>query len=179
MEAPLSLSEVLATIPDPRDASGLRYPLPAIRNLLVVAALAGMRALEAAAQFARDHGQPLAHALGFRSARTPGKATLSNLLRRLDIDTVEDAWTRWVRARCPDLEGATVPRWEIGTRHPRREHPGGPPARRLRALTWPAVVAQIRVDRKTNEHKAALELLGVLPHGFQGARQSSIFSRSP
>lgn len=26
-----------------------------------------------------------------------------------------------------------------------------------------AVVAQIRVDRKTNEHKAALELLGVLP----------------
>jgi hypothetical protein len=54
-----SLSEVLATIPDPRD------PLPAIFNLFVVATFAGMRSLEAVAQLAGDHGTPLAHRLGF------------------------------------------------------------------------------------------------------------------
>ena len=39
-----------------------------------------------------------------------------------------------------------------------------------------AAVAQLRVDAKTNEHKAALELLGVLPlKGKVGARQPLIF----
>jgi hypothetical protein len=162
MDAPPSLSEVLAAIPDPRKRSGLRHPLPAILNLLVVATLAGMRSLEATAQFARDHGEPLAHALGFRSAKTPCKATLSNLLRQLDVEAVEAALRRWVLARCPDLgdqlclDGKTV----------RGSRDGILPAAHLLAAYSPhvaAVVAQIRVDRKTNEHKAALELLGILP----------------
>jgi hypothetical protein len=162
MEAAPSLSEVLTTIPDPRDPSGLRYPLPAVLNLLVVAALAGMRSLEAAAQFARDHGAPLAHALGFRSARTPCKATLSNLLRRLDVDAVEGALGRWVVARCPDLGDQLC----LDGKSARGTRDGAIPAVHLLAAYAPhvaAVVAQIRVDRKTNEHKAALELLGVLP----------------
>jgi hypothetical protein len=162
MEASPSLSEVLATIPDPRDRSGLRHPLPAVLNLLVVATLAGMRSLEAVAQFARDHGTPLAHALGFRSARTPCKATLSNLLRRLDVGAFEAAVGRWVMTRCPDrgdqlcLDGKTA----------RGSKDGAIPAAHLLAAYAPqvaAVVAQIRVDAKTNEHKAALELLGILP----------------
>lgn len=162
MDTPPTLSAVLATIPDPRGASGLRYPLPAIFNLLVVSALAGMRSLTAAAQFARDHGAPLAHALGFRSAETPRKATLSNLLRQLDAAAVEAALGRWVVARCPDvgpqpcLDGKTA----------RGSRDGTIPAVHLLAAYAPhvaAVVAQIRADGKTNEHKAALELLGVLP----------------
>lgn len=162
MDAPPSLSEVLATIPDPRGSSGRRYPLPAVLNLLVVAALSGMRSLTATAQFARDHGAPLAHALGFRSARTPCTATLSNILRQLDPEAVEGALSRWVRARCPDvgehicLDGKTA----------RGSRDGSVPAAHLLAAYAPrvsAVVAQMRVDRKTNEHKAALELLGVLP----------------
>jgi hypothetical protein len=162
MEAPPSLSEVLAAIPDPRDPSGLRHPLPAIFNLLVVAALAGMRSLSAAAQFARDHGTPLAHALGFRSAKTPCKATLSNFLRLLDPKAVERTLGRWVVARCPDLgehiclDGKTA----------RGSRDGSIPAVHLLAAYAPrvsAVVTQMRVDRKTNEHKAALELLGILP----------------
>src|SRR5262249_22047643 len=98
MEAPPSLSEVLATIPDPRGASGLATPRPPFFTLLVVAPLWAWLPLPAAAQFARAHGPPLAHALGFRSARTPCKATLSNLLRQLDVHAVEDALGRWVLA---------------------------------------------------------------------------------
>jgi hypothetical protein len=53
--------------PDPRDPCGKQYSLPALLNLLAVAMLAGVRSPEAVAPFGREHGQPLAHALGFRS----------------------------------------------------------------------------------------------------------------
>lgn len=162
MDMPPSLADVFSTIPDPRSAMGRRYPLPCLLNLLATATLAGMRSLEAVAQFARDHGPALTHALGFASAGSPCKATLSNLLRRLDATAYEAALSRWVTARCPDLgdqlclDGKTA--W--GSKD------GELPGVHLLAAYAPhvaAAVAQIRVDRKTNEHKAALELLGVLP----------------
>jgi hypothetical protein len=161
MDAP-SLTDIFASIPDPRAASGRRYSLPAILNLMATAMLAGMRSLEAISQFGRDHGPALTHALGFHSAKSPCKATLSNLLRRLDVDAYEAALTRWITARCPDigdqlcLDGKTA-RGSAG---------GGLPGVHLLAAYAPhvsAVVAQIQVDRKTNEHKAALKLLGLLP----------------
>jgi hypothetical protein len=157
-----ALSDIFATIPDPRGASGRRYPLPALLNLIAVATMAGMRSLEGIAQFARDHGVALTHALGFRSGRTPCKATLSNLLRRLDVRAYEEALSAWVVARCPDfgdqvcLDGKTA----------RGSRDGRLPGAHLLAAYAPqvaGVIGQIRVDAKTNEHKAALVLLGVLP----------------
>jgi hypothetical protein len=163
MSAPaVSLSEVFATVPDPRAASGRRYPLTAVLNLLAVALLAGLRSLEAVAQFGRDHGQPLAHALGFRSRQTPCKATLSNLFRRLDAAAVEDALARWLTARCPELGGHLC----LDGKTVRGSRAGAVPGVHLLAAYAPqvaGVVGQIRVDGTTNEHKAALELLGVLP----------------
>jgi hypothetical protein len=121
-----------------------------------------MRSLEAIAQFGRDHGRSLAWTLGFRSGRTPCKATLSNLLRRLDAAAFEQALSRWVQARCPDLgdtlalDGKTL-RGSAGYQVP------GVHLLAAYAPHVAAVVAQVRVDGKTNEHKAALQLLGVLP----------------
>ena len=66
----LSLVEVLVGIPDPR-RQGIRYPLTALLSLTVVAILAGMKSLEAIAQFGRYHGPALAQALGFRRGQTP------------------------------------------------------------------------------------------------------------
>ena len=162
MEAVPSLTEILATIPDPRAAAGRRYPLPAVLNLMATAMLAGMRSLEAIAQFARDHGTALTHALGFRSGKTPCKATLSNLLRRLDVAAYEAALARWVAARCPDLGDQLC----LDGKTARGSKDGTLPGVHLLSAYAPrvaAVVAQVRVDQKTNEHKAALELLGVLP----------------
>jgi hypothetical protein len=65
MSEALSLVEELATVPDPRSPKGRRHPLTAILSLTVVATLAGCKGLEAIAQFGRDHGKALAHALGF------------------------------------------------------------------------------------------------------------------
>jgi hypothetical protein len=162
MAAPLSLTDAFAAVPDPRDPRGKVYPLPAVLNLLAVAMLAGMRSLEAVAQFGREHGCPLAWALGFRSARTPCKAALSNLLRRLDVAAFERALAAWVLARCPDL-GDTL---AIDGKALRGSATYQLPGVHLLAAYAPhvaAVVAQVRVSNKTNEHKAALELLGVLP----------------
>jgi hypothetical protein len=163
MADPLSLVEVLATIPDPRSRKGRRHPLTAVLSLTVVAILAGCKSLEAIAQFGRDHGTPLAHALGFTRGRTPNKSCLSKVFRRLDVAALEEALGGWVRGRVAHhgwdavaLDGKTA----------RGSKDGDVPGVHLLTAYVPAaaaVLAQVRVDAKTNEHKAALKLLGVLP----------------
>ena len=158
----LSLMEALASVPDPRKRRGLRHPLTAILGLTAVAVLAGMKSLEAIAQFGRDRGPALAHALGFRRGKTPAKSTLSEIFRLLDVAAFEGALRRWLQARAEDagdelaVDGKTL----------RGSADGEVPGVHLLAAYAPgadAVLAQLRVDAKTNEHKAALQLLGVLP----------------
>lgn len=157
-----SLLEFLAEIPDPRDRRGVRHPLAAVLGLTVVAVLAGMKSLEAIAQFGRDRGPGLAFALGFRRAKTPVKSMLSDLFRVLDRDAVEAAIRRWLAARHPagwavlTLDGKAL----------RGTAAGEVPAVHLLSVYAPqaaAVLGQLAVGAKTNEHKAALALLGILP----------------
>ena len=160
--APRSLAEAFARVPDPRGRMGRRFPLPAVLNLLAVAMMAGAKSLEAVCQFGRDHGAGLAWALGFRSSKTPCKAALSNLLRRIDVAAFEATLSRWVLARglCPGEQVC------IDGKALRGSAGGGLPGVHLLAAYAPelsAVIAQVRVAVTTNEHKAALELLGVLP----------------
>jgi hypothetical protein len=162
MASPLSLQEVFATLPDPRDPRGVRHPLTALLSLTAVAVLSGMRGLEAIAQFGRDHGVAFRLALGFTRLDSPCKASLSVLFRKLDIDAYEQALARWVLARCPELGEAIA----LDGKTLRGSASHGAPGVHLLAAYAPqvaAVLAQVRVARKTNEHKAALELLGVLP----------------
>jgi DDE_Tnp_1-associated/Transposase DDE domain len=159
--APLSLVEALALVPDPRSSHGRFHPLVAILSLAVVAMLAGCKSLEAIAQFGRDHGLGLAHALGFRRAKTPAKSTLSDLFRALDVNAFERAVQAWLCARpgAGDhlaLDGKTV----------RGSADGDVPGVHLVAAfatANAAVLGQLAVARTTNEHKAALRLLDVLP----------------
>lgn len=163
MSTPLSLLDVLAQLPDPRSRHGRRHPLSAILSLTVVAMLSGAKTYQAIAQFGRDHGVALAHALGFRRAKTPTKSTFSVLFRILDVQAFENALSRWIASRLsPDaallihLDGKTL----------RGSRDGAVPGQHLVAAYCDqaqAVLAQLRVDAKTNEHKAALQLLGILP----------------
>jgi hypothetical protein len=159
----LSLQEALAQIPDPRDPRGVRHPLVAILALTVLAILAGRTGPASIAQFGRSHGAPLAFALGFRRGKTPAKSTFSEVFRAIDPDALEQALSRWIAGRQQDagwvhvaLDGKTL----------RGSADGQAPGVHLLAAYAPqakAVLAQMRVDAKTNEHKAALSLLGVLP----------------
>ncbi len=166
MAEPVSLMEVLQEIPDPRDSQGLRHPLPSILSLTVLAVLAGMQGPESIAQFGRDHGAPLAWALGFRRSKTPCKATFSTLFRALDVEAFEAAVRRWIAGRLAIAE-EDVPRVvSIDGKRLRGSRDGEAPGVHLLAAYAPestAVLAQLRVKASTNEHKAALEMLGILP----------------
>ncbi len=158
-----SLLEVLADVPDPRSRHGQIHPLPAVLGLVVLAMLLGRTSLTAVSRFGRQHGAPLAWALGFRRGKTPTASTLSRTLRRFDAGALEAAFARWIEGRVAhrpferiSLDGKTL--------HGSRD--GTVPGVHLVAAYAPhveAVLRQVRVDAKTNEHKAAPELLGLLP----------------
>jgi len=163
MSCPLSLLEILADIPDPRNRRGIRHPLSAILGLAVVAMLTGCKSYQAIAQFGRDKGFALAHVLGFRRGKTPTKATYSILFRRLDVVAFEAALARWVASRLSDEQAAVI---ALDGKTLRGSRDGEVPGQHLvaaYAVGAAAVLAQVRVDAKTNEHKAALQLLGVVP----------------
>jgi hypothetical protein len=158
-----TLFEAFATLPDPRSRHGRIHPLPAVMGLVALAMLMGRTSLIGISRFGRQYGTPLAHALGFRRGKTPTVSTLSRTLRRFDVEQLEATLSRWLAGRIdPDdvrlisIDGKTL----------RGSRDGEVPGQHLVAAYAPAVeavLAQVRVDSKTNEHKAALELLGILP----------------
>jgi hypothetical protein len=161
--AEVSLLEALADMPDPRSRRGRRHPLPAVLALVVLAMLRGCKGPAAIARFGRDHGERLARALGFTRGKTPCAAGLSLLLRRLDPVAFEACLSRRVCSRLSPEECQTL---AIDGKALRGSKDGEAPGQHLvaaYAAHSKAVLAQIRVDAKTNEHKAALELLGILP----------------
>jgi hypothetical protein len=162
MPAP-TLFDELATVPDPRGRHGQRHPLSAILGLVALAMLTGRTSLAGIARFGRQHGPTLAAALGFTREKTPSLSTLSRTLAALDADAVEAVLARWVAAR---LDPADAEHLSLDGKTLRGSRDGDVPGVHLVAAFAPhaqAVLAQIRVDATTNEHKAALELLGVLP----------------
>jgi hypothetical protein len=125
--------------------------------------LTGCKSYQAIAQFGRDKGFALAQALGFRRGKTPTKATYSVLFRRLDVVAFEAALARWIASRLSDEEMAVI---ALDGKTLRGSRDGLVPGHHLvaaYAVQAAAVLAQVRVDAKTNEHKAALQLLGILP----------------
>jgi DDE family transposase len=169
--AALSLIEVLAEVPDPRSRHGRVHPLPAVLALTVLAMLRGCKGPVAIAQFGRDYGIPLAHALGFTRGKTPAPSCLCELFSRLDAVAFEAALSRWVRSRTPPAAAGQGGQTEkepvsIDGKTLRGSKDGELPGQHLVAAYAPlieAVLVQVRVDAKTNEHKAALQLLGILP----------------
>jgi hypothetical protein len=169
-ESSPALLEALAAVPDPRSRRGRSYELASILALAIVAMLCGFRGFRATAQWGRLYNH-LAPALGFtrrardgRSWRTPCFSELSAVFAALDAAAFEDALRRWVAAqglaamprRTVAIDGKTARGSRLG------ELPG---AHLLAAYCreMEAVLAQLRVPEATNEHKAALELLKVIP----------------
>jgi hypothetical protein len=163
MEADTSLMELLEGLHDPRSAKGRRHPLSAMLTLAVVAMLAGMTSYEAIVDYGRERGGEFLRLLGFTRRRGLCKATYSRVFRRLDIAAFEAAVSGWIACR---LGPRDAPHLSLDGKSLRGSRDGQTPAVHLVSAYAPgvqAVLAQLRVDAKTNEHKAALELLGILP----------------
>lgn len=162
-EAPVSLFDSFASVPDPRSKFGKRHPLGAVLTLCSVAMLCGCRSLYAIAQFGRDRGRGFAEALGFTRGTTPCCTTLHNLFVALDTAAFEDAVAGWSGAvaaargwTAVSLDGKTL-RGSTDVQLP------GVHLLAAYAHGAGVVLRQLPVDAKTNEHKAALELLDLIP----------------
>ena len=82
------LLDILAEVPDPRHKKGKRYPLVSILALIIIGLMTGHRGYTSVATWARSQPE-LIQALGFRSKKTPRASTLHNLLKRLDVVSLE------------------------------------------------------------------------------------------
>lgn len=154
--------ERLAELPDPRSRHGRQYPLVGLLTLCLVAVMGGHTTPEAISQFGRLRQKRLGHALGFKNGKMPCPNTIAGLLRKLDPDHLDRIVGAWLADRHPDgwehiaLDGKRL----CGSRE------GEVPGAHLLAAYVPcarAALAQMTVEATTNEHKAALRLLGVLP----------------
>ncbi len=158
----LSLLDRLADLTDPRDPRGRQYPLVPLLALCLVATLAGCTSVAAIAQFGRLRKHRLGHALGFRNGKMPCPNTVTNLLAALDPDHLDRVIGDWLA----DRHAAGWEHIALDGKVVRGSRDGDLPGVHLLAAYAPqasAVVAQMRVEATTNEHKAALRLLGVLP----------------
>ena len=163
MDATTSLIELLSSLEDPRSPKGKRHPLAALLALALVALLAGQSSYEAIVQYGQERGWSFLQLLGFTRRCGLCKATYSRVFRRIDVAAFEAAVSRWILAR---VEATGARHLAIDGKTLRGSRDGQTPGVHLVAAYAPevqAVVAQLRVDAKTNEHKAALEMLGILP----------------
>ncbi|GAC1449321.1 MAG: hypothetical protein NVSMB9_33100 [Isosphaeraceae bacterium] len=163
MEARVSLMELLEGLHDPRSARGKRHPLSALLALAVVGTLAGMTSYEAIVQYGKERGWGFLQHLGFTTKWGLCKATYSRVFRRIDAVAFEACVGRWIQSRLTPGDARHI---ALDGKTARGSRDGGTPGVHLVAAYAPdvkAVLGQLRVDAKTNEHKAVLELLGVLP----------------
>lgn len=160
-----NLLALLAQVPDPRGRQGRRHSLAAMLAAVVCGILCGARGYSALVQWL--HALPVSwwHRLGF-TRRPPKDHAFRDLLAALSPEAFEAVVRRWVERACGEetsepelravaLDGKTL----CGTlsAHQRAVHLLSLFDHRLGC-----VLSQQRVDEKTNEHKAALELLKTL-----------------
>ena len=165
-----SLYEVFATVPDPRSRFGRSYTLASLLTLAAVAMLCGCRSLYAIAQWGRDYNH-LAPLLGFTRPtkdgdgyRTPCISELHTVFAALDVATFEAALTRWIVARgVADLDQRVVALDGKTLRGSQGHQLPGVHLLAAYCRDVEAVLAQLAVPGKTNEHKTALELLKLIP----------------
>ena len=162
------LLDLLAEVPDPRNEKGKRYPLVPILVLIVIGLMSNHKGYTSIATWARSQPE-LAKALGFKSRKTPCAATLHNLLKRLDVVSLEASLTKWAFSKLEDfqvlktqqLESVAIDGKELcGSKDPET----GYRTHLLSAVSHELgiTLAQCAVSRKTNEIPISTKLLKAL-----------------
>lgn len=159
----MRLWDCLEEIEDPRNASGRRYRLGSIMKLLLAGLLSGRQSLAQIVLWGRSLIQGALKLLGFEKS-VPCIATLSNLLRRFELENVEKQLSNYTlkgQALLPAgthlaLDGKTL----------RATHEEGVPLVHLLsvfAVNLQGVIGQVRMEAGENEITAGLRLLAQLP----------------
>ena len=157
--APDSLLACLAQLPDPRSRHGRRFPLAALLAASCAAILCGQVSYVAIAQWTRNQPPEFLHALGFYR-RPPTDGAFRYLFTLLDLSAFEETLRRWIAALIPAAEPLRPTPLDGKTLCGSDDKLRGA-VHLLALLDGPTgcVLKQAAVDRKTNEHKAAFDLL--------------------
>ena len=91
----IPLIQAFVEIADFRQASGKRYPLPAVLALACAAMLCGYRSYGAIAEWGRNYDRELVLALGFAHGKTPCASALHWIFRHLDCAQFESQLGQW------------------------------------------------------------------------------------
>lgn len=102
------LLDLLATVPDPRDPRGVRYPLAGILAVAVTAVLVGARSFAAIGEWAADLPRGYLTRIGLGSTASPDESTLRQLFARLDSDALDRVLGAWVWTRSSVINGRRV-----------------------------------------------------------------------
>lgn len=161
-----SLLLVLQQIPDPRERQGRRHTLSAMLAAIVCALLCGSRSYSAIVEWIHNQERETWHLLGF--LRKPPKLNaFRKLLMRLSPQVLEAALRPWVDRLLAESGPAGTDLQPVAMdgkslRGALGEH--GQLIHLLSLLDQQTgfVLRQAEVPGKTNEHKAALELLKTL-----------------
>jgi len=158
----MSLFEAFRRVRDPRKARGVRHPIHALLTLAAAAFLSGARSVNAIADFGRDHPE-LAGALGFTRDTLPCQATFHYLFKALDIDVFEAVLRAWVLGlNKPDASRRTAHVDGKSLRGSKRCASDCVHLLSAYCGQTGTVLAQLEVGDKTNEPKAALNLLRLI-----------------
>jgi len=167
----VTLHEAFASIPDARGRRGRRHPLQAILSMTVAAMLSGCKGVDAIAQWGRVNlvpNLPLFRRFGFTSFTSPCASTLHEVFSAIDVAAVERVLAAWVAALLPQSQAAAWRHISFDGKTLRgtqsKQAPEAPGLHLLSAFlqTPGCTLTQLPVDCKTNEPKAALELLAEL-----------------
>ncbi|WP_433125549.1 ISAs1 family transposase [Micromonospora sp. CA-240977] len=160
------LLQVLAQVPDPRDARGRIHPLPGLLAIAVAAVASGSSRVVEIAEWAADLPDAVWDLLGatrdrFTGARrVPDDSTLGRVLAGVDADALDAAVCQWLISRAGS--GASGRRViAVDGKTLRGSGPTGSQVHLLAALDQrdQIVLAQTDVDGKTNEITRFVPLL--------------------
>jgi len=151
-----SLQAHLGQIQDPRQARGIRYSLPIMLSMLVLAKLCGEDELSGMAEWVRLREEELTGWLGLARRTLPHLTTYQRLLGQLDIEEVEQVVGQFFQNQSGgvvSLDGKTL----RGTIPPGQTH--GTHLLAAYAVEQGVVLHQVAVGTKTNEITVAPQLI--------------------
>ena len=149
---------------DPRIERTKRYDLQSLVFLAIAATVADCDSFTQMADFAEERLEWFQGHGHFLGGDTPSHDTLSNLFRRLEPGKFQECFLRWAGAVCGDLGGRLV---SIDGKTLRRSHDSSTGKGSIHVVNvWcdsnRMVLAQMKVDDKSNEITAIPELLAMI-----------------
>ena len=158
IEGKQGLFAVLGTIADPRHARGVRHPIQSVLAVATCATLAGAKSFAAIHEWAADQSKQLRLRLRCWRGRAPSERTIRRVLQSVNVQQTDNTLGQWfantqqLAGRALALDGKTL----------RGSRDGDQAGVHLLAAVVHGsgeVVAQTRVDRKTNEITRVAPLL--------------------